>query len=109
MENQLALDLTDQGIQRALDHANNSDINWSDKAYKLFELYLKTHPKDFLNEDFREFAAKMGLPEPPSLRAYGGIIRKAKTAGIIIRCGFRSVKNPKAHLTPASVWRRKDM
>jgi hypothetical protein len=55
-------------------------------------------------EDLRKFAYDMGLPKPPSERAWGSVISSAKRDGLVEHRGFSSVKNPKAHKTPASVW-----
>jgi hypothetical protein len=56
-----------------------------------------------MTEDVRE-ASKHQLSEPPSARAWGGIIVKAVKCGLIYRKGFRNVSNVKAHRTPASLW-----
>ncbi len=55
-------------------------------------------------EDFRVWAAAQGLENPPTKKAFGGIITKAKHKNIIIHRGYASVTNSKAHATPASVW-----
>ena len=102
----LALELRDDGMERAILHANNVNLNWSEKAYKMLEEYVRMSKDNFLAEDFRAFATKCGLEEPPSKRAFGGIIGKASKRKLIEWCGYRKVKNPKAHLTPANLWRR---
>lgn len=91
--------LRDRGIQQATDHAGRQ---WSDQAYDFLLKFLKTNTT-FMAEDVR--TASIGfVPEPPSKRAWGGIIVRAAKQGLIQKVGFRNVKNAKAHCTPAAVW-----
>lgn len=95
----------DQGIDRALENAELHHPAWSDLALD----YLKRYPgKQFMAEEVRVWAHKNGLAEPPHARAWGGVIVKAKKLGLIEHCGYGNVSNPKAHRTPASVWRMTD-
>ena len=96
--------LRDEGINKAIDHADKKDDKWSEKAYKYFLYYLKSHC-EFMAEDVRIASAGI-IPEPPSKRAWGAIFVKAVKEGLIERKGFRNVKNPKAHLTPATLWEK---
>lgn len=92
----------DFGIQQSIDSANSAVKNWSDIAYGFLLGYARSH-NEFMIEDMRN--ASVGLvPEPPSNRAWGGIAVRAAKNGIIKRKGFRSVKNVKAHRTPATLW-----
>jgi len=94
--------LRDAGMQKAVDNAEDKHPSWSDCALSL----LVQYPNDeFMAEQVREFARNRGLPDPPSKRAWGAIIAKAKKMGIIIHVRYDRVSNPKAHRTPASVWR----
>ena len=95
--------LRDKGIKKALDNADNTHDKWSEKAYKFLIKYIKSQ-YDFMTEDVR-IASEKEIPLPPSNRAWGGIILRASRAGLITRVGFSSVKNVKAHRTPATVWR----
>lgn len=100
----------DIGIKTAIDHANRENPpSWSAQAYKSLLLYLMGRPKGsvFQCEDFRKWYYDLkGLPEPPSERAFGGIIRKAAMRHVIIRTGYRNTSNVSAHKTPAAVWTR---
>lgn len=100
---QLSLDLRDEGIERAVSHANKKVSQWSAKALSLLKIYLITHRLAFQCEDFRNWCVGK-LQEPPSLRAFGGVIQTAKREKIIKHVGYKAVSNPKAHLTPASIW-----
>lgn len=97
--------LRDDGIERAVSHANEKHEDWSDSAFNFLLMYMRNHRnEDFMGEEVRE-AAYGHVPEPPSNRAWGGIIRRAALAGYIERIGFQPVKNPKAHCAPCAVWR----
>ena len=102
------LQLRDKGIKKAIDNANDTHDKWSDKAYKFLLDYIKygegRDQYEFMTEDVR-IASEKDIPKPPSNRAWGGIILKAVRAGLIHRVRFSSVKNVKAHRTPATVWR----
>ena len=95
--------LRNEGIKKAIDNADDTHEKWSDKAYKFLLDYIKSH-KEFMTEELRVDSEKE-IPKPPSNRAWGGIILRASRAGLITRVGFSSVKNVKAHRTPATVWR----
>jgi len=95
--------LRDKGIKQAINNADDTHEKWSEKAYKFLTDYIKSH-HEFMTEDVR-VASEKKIPIPPSNRAWGGIILRASKAGLITRVGFSSVKNVKAHRTPATVWR----
>lgn len=97
-------ELRDIGIQKAINNADEKTPSWSAKAYSMLEQYLMEQNCKFMVEDFRTWATENGLEEPPSNRAFGAIIVRAKKNKLIKHAGFRSVKNPNAHATPASVW-----
>lgn len=94
--------LRDAGIKLAIDHADEVSEKWSEVAYQFLLKFIKSN-KEFMTEQIR--SASTGIvPEPPTTRAWGGIIVRAKKSGLIKRIDFQNVKNPKAHCTPASVW-----
>jgi len=108
METQLNLftgqQLRDKGISQAVNHADQQSENWSHYAYQFLLSYIKQN-REFMSEDVR--AASVGIVDtPPSSRAWGGIIVRAVKSGLIRRKDFCTVKNPKAHCTPASLWGR---
>lgn len=92
----------DRGMRRAVDHAEKITENWSVRAYDFLRQYIARH-QEFMTEDVRE-ASRGIVPEPPSHRAWGAIIVRAVKEGLIRRVGFQSVKNTRAHCTPASLW-----
>lgn len=93
----------DIGIKKAEDHANSVHESWSDKAYEFLRQYIR-HDAEFMTEQIRE-ASEGIVPEPPSKRAWGSIVLKAARAGLIKKIGYKSVSNPKANATPATLWR----
>ena len=97
-------DLRDEGMQQAIDHADDESDKWSERAYHYLVTFVHYHREPFMAEDFREYCEKYKLQQPPHLRAYGGIIARAAKSGLIKRVGFKNVSNPKCHCTPAAVW-----
>ena len=102
-------ELRDAGIKKAIESAETIVENWSEKAYAMFVQYTKKvikfrTIKAFMTEDFRKYCDDNGLPKPASERAYGWVVRKACSEGLIKRVGYAPVQNPKAHCTPATIW-----
>jgi hypothetical protein len=95
-------DLRDEGIEQALTHANETTERWSEIAFDFLKRYMLDNPV-FMAENVREAATGI-VPEPPSKRAWGGILVRAAKEGLISRMGFRNVKNARAHCTPATLW-----
>lgn len=95
-------DLRDEGIQQALTHADETAERWSEIAFDFLKRYMLDNPV-FMAENVREAATGI-VPEPPSKRAWGGILVRAAKEGLISRMGFRNVKNARAHCTPATLW-----
>lgn len=111
MNTQTSLDFgrqrRDDGMNRAVTHANKIHSDWSDKAYAyLIQFVASRKPGEtFLTEDIREDAGTV-VPEPPSLRSWGAITMRAAREGLIVKVGHRAVKNKNANMAYASVWRR---
>lgn len=99
----IARELRNTGIERSITTANSACSNWADKAYEVLLKYMETNTQ-FMTEDVRKFSEST-LEIPPSTRAWGGIVVKACKEGLIERIGFQSVKNPRAHMTPATIWK----
>jgi hypothetical protein len=90
-------------MKTAAGHAERIEPSWSKRALSFIMEYSE---QTFMVEEVREWAYRCGLPRPPNERAWGGVVSKARKEGLIRHVGFRSVTNPKAHRTPASVWRK---
>ena len=100
-----AQDYRDDGIKRAVDHADEKVPEWSSMAYGFLLGYI-AKKREFMTEDVRG-AAEGRIPTPPSNRAWGGVVVRAAKAGLIYRAGYRNTRNIKAHCTPATLWRVK--
>ena len=96
--NQLAL----EGMERAEQSANNSHYKWSDTAYSFLTDYA-ARCSSFMMEDV--ISASEGLvPEPPTKRAWGSIVRKAAKEGKVFNLGFQKKTSEGSHGTPAVLW-----
>jgi len=95
----------DNGINQAVNHADEVHEKWSDTAYELLKKFIRAQRSEFFAEDFR-FAVTDLIPAPPHNRAYGGIFMRAAKAGLIRRVRYGPVKNVKAHRANASVWKK---
>ena len=93
----------DAGIKKAVDHANETEFQWSVQAYSFLLIYIKSN-ETFMTEDLR-LQSEGIVPCPPNKRAWGGPIRRASNAGLIKAVGYKPVKNVTAHCTPATVWK----
>lgn len=100
--------LKEKGMKRALANADRVESGWSERAYQLLLQFLSGLSTDrkFMTEQFRKYAYEKGLPAPPSLRAFGSVILRASNECKIVRVGFGTVENAKAHRCFASVWRK---
>lgn len=97
--------LRDRGILKAAEHADFIQFDWNKKAFECFKQFLLTRAFPWACEDFRKWCQDYtDLPVPPSLRAFGGIIKRAACLKIIHKTGYTQVKNPRAHMANASLW-----
>lgn len=77
----------DAGIERAVTHADKVVKNWQEIAYeRLLEFLAGRDGAPFLAEEFRQWG-RFKIPAPPDGRAFGGVIRRAATAGKIVNIG----------------------
>lgn len=103
---QKARERRDDGITRAMDHAEAENRGWKDMAYEyLVNVYIKHTKHPFQVEDVRASCAGV-VPEAPSARAWGGIVRRARHAGLIRQVGIAPVNNINANRANAAVWQR---
>ena len=93
-------ELKEAGIKRSSD---NAGTNWNNQADITLCEFIKL-TKKFQTEDFRAFAVKEGLPNPPHLRAFGSVVVRAVKRGLIKSVGTEKVTNPRAHNAFATVW-----
>ena len=93
-------ELKEAGIKRSSD---NAGVDWNNQADITLCEFIKANKK-FQAEDFRLYASKIGLPDPPHLRAFGSVIVRASRRGLIKSIGTAQVDNPKAHRAISNVW-----
>jgi hypothetical protein len=98
-----AQQLADDGMSRAVAHADAVEEGWSDRAYRLLCRYATEH-SEFMTEEVRVWAHAIGLPKPPDGRAWGAVTLRAVKASIICCRRYQKTRIPPAHATPRPVW-----
>ena len=94
--------LKNEGMQRALEHAELKDDGWGEKAYQFLTEFAKKN-KVFIAEDVRK--ASIGIiPDPSDRRAWGGIYTRARKEGLIRKIGHASAKASKVHGSLVAKW-----
>jgi hypothetical protein len=98
----------ENGMHSAVAHADREVDGWSDRAYEILKTFLIRCSlfDEFMGEDIREYAKRLGFPDPPSERAWGAVIRRAAIKNLIKFVGYAKTTNPKAHRTPAALWKK---
>lgn len=95
-----------KGIDKAVTHADEETVNWSNRAYQFLLAFLNNHNGPFMAEEVRSYADQLDFDLPPSNRAWGSVVLKAVRSGLIERCGIQAVRNKKAHCANAALWRQ---
>ena len=95
--------LRDRGMRKSLQHAEEVEDGWNVKALDFLYIYAKRNPGRFSGEMVR-IEAKGIVLEPPSLRAWGGILASGARRGWIHQTGYVKVTNPRAHRANAALW-----
>lgn len=100
----------EQGMNISLLNAESRKEGWAKEAILILYGFLRVQgDTPFLGEEFRVWCEKYGLSEPPSKRAYGGVMVRAAKLGLIEKVGYAKTTNPLAHRTPANLWKRKNI
>lgn len=94
--------LKQDGIEKALNNANNTHEKWEDIAYNFLLEYAKNN-RTFQIEEVRESAVGI-VPPAPSKRSWGGITQTAQRNRIIRSIGYKPTKGTTAHKALANVW-----
>lgn len=95
----------DEGIARAAQHADDVTPKWSDRAFGMLSDYVKASDEAFTSEDVRVYAAGRELPEPPHLRAWGGVFQRAARQGLIVKDGHTTARAVHVHCSIVALWR----
>ena len=69
-----AMERAETGMQRAVDHANRVESEWSGQALGLLVAFAKQSGRPFLIEEARAYAEQNGLPLPPDARSWGAVM-----------------------------------
>ncbi len=77
-----AIARAEDGMERALAHAEDECRKWGELAYRFLEVYCRRH-QSFISEDVSEASKKYGLIQPPTDRAWGAIYKRAQASGVI--------------------------
>jgi hypothetical protein len=90
-----------EGMQRAVDHAEIESPDWAQHAYEWLELFVAAHAEPFISEDVSD-ATKLdeGFPQPPTDRAWGSIYRSAVKRGLIRLAGTGRSRRRHASICP---------
>lgn len=93
----------DDAIEQVVNHADELDPCWSDRAYSALELYCKKVAEPFIIEDVRAWAEGLWLISPPhDSRAWGAVIRRAAANGTVRKVGYAPAKS--SNLSPKVQW-----
>lgn len=98
----LARAARDEGIHRAIEHANADGSGWSDLAYAFLRLFLRTH-RFFISEDVSDASKLAGMTQPPTDRAWGAIYVRAAREKLIVQDGTGRSRRRHSSICPR--WR----
>lgn len=96
--------LRDQGMQRALEHAEEDVKHWGDLAYTFLVSWCRTQADLFTGEDITDASKDRKLIQPATDKAWGQVIRRAARRGIIVKVDNEGVRS-KGHTSPCPRWR----
>ena len=98
-------ELRDEGMARAVEHADAIYPEWSDVALSLLRTWCASRiGQQFLAETPRGALEKM-LPVPPDKRAWGAVMLRAAKAGYIEKVGYGACQAPNVHRSICTMWR----
>lgn len=93
----------DEGIARAKNKAERTRPGWLESAM----LSILAFPrKEFRVEELRQFAYAHGLDRPPSQRAWGAVIMKARRESMITFVRYEAAQGSDMHRQPVSLWKK---
>lgn len=96
----------DDGIRRAVEHADRIEPDWAERAFAWIERWALTHPgESATTKRLRYMAVEDGLPRPPTNFAWGGPILRAARAGVLVRAGATMDGDATMHVKLVPVWR----
>jgi len=103
---------TELAIDRAVNHADRVLPEWSDRAFEMVVVYTAQNGTAFCTDQVRQWATANGLDEPPNRYSWGGVMLRAKRAGLIHKVGMAThhyPERPGTHGKPTNFWIRNVM
>lgn len=98
-----AIARADDGMERALAHAEQECDRWGELAWRFIQLYALKHKGErFTGRQIVLASKTYGLIQPPTDKAFGGPIQRAVRAGIIRKVGF--APDPNRHCSPVPLF-----
>lgn len=95
--------LRDEGMQRAVDHADRETAQWSNRALAAVRVIAILN-ETFTTEAVVQYATEKGVPLAPDPRAWGAVVRTAVKRGYMRPGHYEKSLNPRAHRRPVQVW-----
>lgn len=93
----------DAGMQRAIEHAEDLNEDWSEQAYDFLIAFAQRNAT-FQSEDVSDASKRVtGFPQPPTDRAWGSIYTRAARAGVIEQHGI--ARSRRRHASVCILWR----
>lgn len=108
MNRQAEIDFTaaqearDTGIERAGANADRNESGWRYQAMALLVAFAADVRRPFLVEEARAWSESRGLPAPPDGRAWGSVVRLAKSKRRIEKTGFAPAAS--SNCSPKCLW-----
>ena len=90
------------GMQRASDHANEAESEWTGQALAHLVAFALEVGRPFLIEEARAYAEGKGLPAAPDARAWGTVARRAMAKKRITKVGFGAAAS--SNCSPKVLW-----
>lgn len=104
LDNAMARAAADDGMRRAIEHAEAECENWGELAYLFLEQFCRKN-LSFISEDVSDASKTWGMVQPPTDRAWGQVYRRAQKSGVIVMDGTGRSRRRHASLCPR--WRSK--
>jgi hypothetical protein len=100
---------THEGITQSATAQDCRSHGWGDRALAILRQYCaarkrRKFPGEFTIENFRDYAEVRGLDVPENASAYGSVMRRASSAGLIQFAGYRPATTASAHGRPIRKW-----
>lgn len=93
----------DEGMERAKNKAERTRPGWIQSAM----LSILAFPRaEFRVEELRQFAYANGLDKPPSQRAWGPVIMRARRESLIEFVRYEIAQGNDMHRQPVSLWKK---